>query len=261
MVPLGPCAVVYKWIYKMTDQVFTIPANTWSIITTPGEGATFSNPILNTLNLTIDDDLKPPGITEEYQLSFFQFGSTLSLSYAGVFFYINGSSSGDNLSDDWENYIEAIIIEQGGSSVSIPGPNNPNNDEQDDGEIYIYIVSSTKATELHNFFDALDITEESTFTLRDSAPVVTTTDTDSIYRLAASPPSTPTGGTSTENHTPTNWVRTEPSPTGTQNVYRSQRTRTFEDDVFTEATAWGAPTQTQAMLSAPTASAGPRPDG
>ena len=67
-----------------------------------------------------------------------------------------------------------------------------------------------------------------------------TTDTDSIYRLGTSAPAKPTGGTSTQTHTPTGWSRTEPSPTATENVYRAQRTRTSTDGTFTSATAWGS---------------------
>ena len=48
-----------------------------------------------------------------------------------------------------------------------------------------------------------------------------------MYRLGTSAPSAPTGGTSTEKHTPSGWSRTPLSPTVTQNVYRVQRTRTY----------------------------------
>ena len=80
--------------------------------------------------------------------------------------------------------------------------------------------------------------------------VFVNTDTDSIYHLGASPPPTPTGGTTTENHTPAGWVRTEPAPTATENVYRSQRIRTFEEGIFLSATAWGAPTKIADVLTA-----------
>ena len=65
----------------------------------------------------------------------------------------------------------------------------------------------------------------------------------SIYRLATSAPSTPSGGTSTENHVPSGWRTTQPTPTTTQGVYRSQRTVTYQGGVFQSATAWGTPTQ------------------
>ena len=71
--------------------------------------------------------------------------------------------------------------------------------------------------------------------------VTVTTSTDSIYRRSASAPATPSGGTATENHTPTSWTRTQPQATAGNPVYRSQRTRTYHDGVFQSATAWGAP--------------------
>ena len=44
-------------------------------------------------------------------------------------------------------------------------------------------------------------------------PPQMTTDTDEIYRLAVTAPAAPSGGTSSETHTPTGWQRTEPNPT------------------------------------------------
>ena len=85
-------------------------------------------------------------------------------------------------------------------------------------------------------------------------PVVTT-QVQSIYRLGPSAPSTPSGGTSTENHVPQGWSTTQPSATPTQGVYRSQRTVTYHDQVFHAATAWGTPTR----ITAPTASPTPVP--
>ena len=85
-----------------------------------------------------------------------------------------------------------------------------------------------------------DGTDTEDFTVADVPVVpVITTDTDSIYRLSAAAPATPTGGTGVEEHTPTGWTRTQPDPTETQAVYRSQRTRSFGDGTFTSATAVG----------------------
>ena len=81
----------------------------------------------------------------------------------------------------------------------------------------------------------------------------TTTDTDTIYRLSTSTPRTPTGGTSTETHTPSGWSRNEPSPTVTQGVYSATRTRTYTGRTFTSATSWGSVTQIQPPSSAPLA--------
>ena len=69
---------------------------------------------------------------------------------------------------------------------------------------------------------------------------VVTTDTDSIYRRGTTTPATPTGGTNGETHLPAGWSRANPGATTTQNVYRSQRERTYTNGVFTSATAWGA---------------------
>ena len=73
-----------------------------------------------------------------------------------------------------------------------------------------------------------------------SSPTITT-NTDTIYRRATSTPSTPSGGTSTRTHTPSGWSRSEPSPTTTQGVYSSNRTRTYSNGTFTSATAWATP--------------------
>ncbi|MDE0144319.1 MAG: hypothetical protein OXL95_00455 [Nitrospira sp.] len=64
---------------------------------------------------------------------------------------------------------------------------------------------------------------------------------DTIYIQASSAPATPTGGTSTEDHVPTDWSRDKLQPTSTDNVYRSQRDRTYSGDTFVSATAWGTP--------------------
>ena len=79
----------------------------------------------------------------------------------------------------------------------------------------------------------------------------TTTDTDTIYRLSASTPSTPSGGTTSLTHTPSGWSRTQPSATTTQGVYRATRTRTYTDGSFTSATAWGSVTQIQSPSGSP----------
>ena len=79
---------------------------------------------------------------------------------------------------------------------------------------------------------------------------------DFIYRLASSKPATPTGGTTNEQHAPSGWTRTKPSPTGerwakpsspaaypvwttAQPVWRAQRKRHYSNEEFSSATAWG----------------------
>ena len=73
------------------------------------------------------------------------------------------------------------------------------------------------------------------------ADALPTTDTDSIYIVAASGPETPDGGGSNADYLPAGWSRTEPAPTAIENVYRSQRTRTWRQGTFVSASAWGAP--------------------
>ena len=62
---------------------------------------------------------------------------------------------------------------------------------------------------------------------------------DFVYRLSGILPSTPTGGTMVEDHTPSGWTRVQPASTLTQKVYRAERNETFLNGVFESATAWG----------------------
>ena len=64
-----------------------------------------------------------------------------------------------------------------------------------------------------------------------------------IYQLATTRPAAPNGGTDSENHVPTGWNTSQPRPTATEGVYRSQRTVTYAGGVFLVATAWGMPIQ------------------
>ena len=72
------------------------------------------------------------------------------------------------------------------------------------------------------------------------ARAVATSDTDTIYQLSATQPSKPTGGRGNETHTPNGWTRTEPAATFTQDVWRTRRTRNYENGVFRRASVWGA---------------------
>ena len=84
-----------------------------------------------------------------------------------------------------------------------------------------------------------------------SGPVpVVTFDTDTIWRLSASTPAIPSGGTTQEQHTPTGWTRNQPDATTTLGVWRLTRTRTYTDDVFTSATAWGNLSEIEEALPA-----------
>ena len=75
-----------------------------------------------------------------------------------------------------------------------------------------------------------------------------THDTDEIFRLSATAPNIPGGGTSNENHVPAGWSRTRPSATLTQAVYRVTRTRVYLNGVFQSATDWGNRTVDQPIL-------------
>ena len=77
---------------------------------------------------------------------------------------------------------------------------------------------------------------------------VLTTDTDTIYIEAIDQPSTPTGGTSTQTHTPTGWTRTRPAATEDGTIWQATRTRNFTDGSFTSASAWGNVTENRARL-------------
>ena len=70
-----------------------------------------------------------------------------------------------------------------------------------------------------------------------------TSDVDNIYIRGTAAPGAPAGGTTSENHLPTNWSRTNPGATETEDVYRASRTRNFSDGTFTTATAWGSVTK------------------
>ena len=72
---------------------------------------------------------------------------------------------------------------------------------------------------------------------------VSATLTQSIYQQAATEPETPSEGMTTDQHVPSGWSISQPEATATTNVYRSQRTATYQAGVFQSATAWGTPTQ------------------
>ena len=65
------------------------------------------------------------------------------------------------------------------------------------------------------------------------------TDTDTIYRLAVNTPPAPAGGEALKDHLPAGWTRVAPSRTRTESVWRAERTRTFRNEEFESATAWG----------------------
>ena len=79
-------------------------------------------------------------------------------------------------------------------------------------------------------------------------PVVHTTRTHCVYKLAASRPAAPTGG-SGENAVPSGWAASAQTATGTQDVWKSCRTNRYEDGSFASADAWGTPSVHEARVS------------
>ena len=62
---------------------------------------------------------------------------------------------------------------------------------------------------------------------------------EAVYFLSSTKPVKPTGGTHRYLHTPPGgWTRTQPAPTLSKQVYRSQRTATYVNGGFRSATAW-----------------------
>ena len=87
---------------------------------------------------------------------------------------------------------------------------------------------------------------------RVTAPVtVVTNQSDYVYRRGSSTPSTPTGGTTNQDHVPSDWSSSQPTATTTQGVYRASRTLRFEDGTFVSAGSWGSVTRVTAPLPTP----------
>ena len=87
-----------------------------------------------------------------------------------------------------------------------------------------------------NFPPAFTIVDDDTLDLPDEGGK------DTIYIQATSAPSTPNCCNLIEDHTPTGWSRDRLAPTATENVYRSQRTLSYnQNGDFTAASGWGTP--------------------
>lgn len=98
----------------------------------------------------------------------------------------------------------------------------------------VYLVKRTSNYENQRFLDATawnDFTEISTgnYTIKQY-----------LWRRAASTPSVPTGGTSEEDHIPTDWGTEALFANSTGNSYRIERTLTYSNRAFSSATAWGS---------------------
>ena len=68
-------------------------------------------------------------------------------------------------------------------------------------------------------------------------------DLDYIYRQVQSTPSVPTGGETSETHTPTNWQRSELFLIGRVPRFQVGRTRYYENGSFARASSWGSLTE------------------
>ena len=85
------------------------------------------------------------------------------------------SNVGDDLVDEWENYVAALGVEQGANGVaSIPGPNHPNNFLRDSAETYRWIIptGSVATACVAFFFTDLDTTADVSLTFRTQPPAV-----------------------------------------------------------------------------------------
>ena len=127
-------------------------------------------------------------------------------------------------------------------SATAPTSNSPADFNTTD-ESYTHTFSTTAfAPTVYSYWvRARSATDVSAWSARSPVAVYTpVTVTESIFQRNTSAPSAPSGGTSTQNHTPAGWSRTRPTPTRTQGVYRAQRTATFRGSTFQSATVWGS---------------------
>ena len=158
------------------------------------------------------------------------------------------ASSSPDLVAAWENRAVACVVRIGAYHLSLPGPAVSGwwNDLDDDTVPYSVRADSNELDQEFEDF-CQNVASDTTAAEREAATVtffygpagdVVTTDTDRAYQAASSVPELPTGGTTDENHVPAGWMRTEPPPTSTQDVYGIERTRTYTNAVFTSATAW-----------------------
>ena len=89
---------------------------------------------------------------------------------------ISQSGTGNNLISAWELFESAMLIEAGSFSIELPGPQHADNDINDTQEIYRWVPSAAKRTEIDTFITAwmaLTDTEKNatTLTLRDELPI------------------------------------------------------------------------------------------
>ena len=152
-------------------------------------------PAFGFIRFTIDsgrtqiDDVLTDGGGDRYLAGF-----TFSTFANGI--TIADSASGDDdafsqsLSDDWESYESAITITNvtRSLSVTLPGPNHPDNSSTDSGEPYNWLLSSDDQTALVTFVTAGQDADTFTITLDDGNVVAglagTTTVVDAVGSTA-----------------------------------------------------------------------------
>ena len=80
----------------------------------------------------------------------------------------SGLGTGPELASGWETYVEAMVVEAGGLSLTLEGPNHSNNNFQDLTEPYNWNPSASKRTEIATFitaWNALSAAEKAATTL------------------------------------------------------------------------------------------------
>ena len=77
------------------------------------------------------------------------------------------ATDGQDLVDDWEDRLDAIVLSQGANSVTIPGPNNSTNQVSDDTEKYFWTPNAATVLAVEQFiFTDLDTSADMSVELR-----------------------------------------------------------------------------------------------
>ena len=146
----------------MADQVFTITPSVLLVDTAAEKRWQFS------VRPTFHDVFVPEGVDERslYRLIL----STDTVFPILVRLLISESSSGQDLDEAWEMADEGLIFAQGGSSVTVPGPDHVDNDLSDANETYRWFPPPALGTDLLEWaFTTLDTAADFTVTFRTPA--------------------------------------------------------------------------------------------
>ena len=154
----------------MADQVFTITSSVLLVDTDAEKRWQFS------VRPAFLDVFVPEGVDERslYRLIL----STDTVFPILIRLLISASSSGHDLDEAWETADEGLIFAQGGSSVTVPGPDHVDNDLSDANETYRWFPPPALGTDLLEWaFTTLDTAADFTLTFRTPAagpnPLVT----------------------------------------------------------------------------------------